>query len=134
MPPMAANAMDLAQGTADAAPPQAPVTPPVTPPDAAQAAGDTSSLAPADAPRIEPVAAPAMPGAAPADPMAALLEAGAALLQGLTRARADGGSAPGSAAFEIERDPATGRASVRLPLPDAAVLRQLAQAFEPWLK
>ena len=31
-------------------------------------------------------------------------------------------------------DPATGQASVRLPLPDPAVLQRLAKAFEPWLR
>jgi hypothetical protein len=64
-----------------------------------------------------------------ADPWATLCEAGAALLQGMASRRA-GGAPP----FTIERDPATGQASVRLPLPDPAVLRKLAQAFEPWLR
>ena len=59
-----------------------------------------------------------------------MLEAGAALLQGLASARAAGSASP----FAIERDPVTGQASVRLPLPDPAVLQQLAKAFEPWLK
>jgi hypothetical protein len=67
-----------------------------------------------------------------ADPWAAILEAGAALLQGLAHTRAAGGAmAP---ALSIERDPVTGQASVRLPLPDAAVLQRLAKAFEPWLR
>ncbi|MEO7851542.1 MAG: DEAD/DEAH box helicase [Rubrivivax sp.] len=64
-----------------------------------------------------------------ADPWAAILEAGAALLQGMAATRATG-----AAPFAIERDPATGQASVRLPLPEPAVLKRLAQAFEPWLK
>ena len=68
--------------------------------------------------------------ATPADPWAAILEAGASLLQGLAAARAGGGASP----ITIERDPATGQASVRLPLPDAAVLQKLARAFEPWLR
>jgi superfamily II DNA or RNA helicase len=63
------------------------------------------------------------------DPMAALLAAGAALLQGLARSRAGGG-----APFSVERDPATGQASLRLPLPEPAVLQQLAKALEPWLR
>jgi hypothetical protein len=74
------------------------------------------------------------PQTAPADPWAAILEAGAALLQGLATARGAVGSAPGSAPVTIERDPVTGQASVRLPLPDAAVLQRLAKAFEPWLR
>ncbi len=72
------------------------------------------------------------PGAAPAtapDPMAALLQAGAALLQSLAQARAANGSAP----FSIEPDPHTGRPSLRLPLPEPALLQQLARALQPWL-
>ncbi len=67
-----------------------------------------------------------------ADPWAAILEAGAALLQGLAAARgaADSGAAP----LAIERDPVTGQASIRVPLPDPLVLQRLAKAFEPWLK
>ena len=68
------------------------------------------------------------------DPWAAILEAGAALLQGLAAARTNGAPANGAAPFAIERDPVTGQASIRLPLPEPAVLRRLAQAFEPWLK
>ena len=63
------------------------------------------------------------------DPWAAILEAGAAMLQGMAASRATG-----AAPIAIERDPATGQASLRLPLPDPAVLRRLAQALEPWLK
>jgi superfamily II DNA/RNA helicase len=69
-----------------------------------------------------------------ADPWAAILEAGAALLQGLATARTAGGSTSAAAPITIERDPVTGEASVRLPLPDAAVLHQLAKAFQPWLQ
>jgi len=72
--------------------------------------------------------------AEPADPWAAILEAGAALLQGLASARAAGGATPGAAPITIERDPVTGQASVRLPLPDAAMLQRLAKALEPWLR
>jgi hypothetical protein len=74
------------------------------------------------------------PTAEPADPWGAILEAGAALLQGLAAARAAGGTAHGAASITIERDPVTGQSSVRLPLPEPAVLRQLAKAFEPWLR
>ncbi len=73
--------------------------------------------------------APAAP-----DPWVAILDAGAALLQGLANARGAAGAAPGSPPFTIERDPVTGQASVRLPLPDPAVLQRLAKAFEPWLR
>jgi hypothetical protein len=71
-----------------------------------------------------------------ADPWAALLEVGAALLQGLAASRSapspDGRSA--ASPIAIERDPVTGQASVRLPLPDPAVLHKLAKALEPWLR
>jgi hypothetical protein len=68
-----------------------------------------------------------------ADPWAAILEAGAALLQGLATSRGGTGghNAPPLA---IERDPVTGQASIRVPLPDPAVLQRLAKAFEPWLR
>ncbi len=71
--------------------------------------------------------------AAPPDPWAALLEAGATLLQGLASARTTGPGA-GPAPFAIERDPVSGQASLRLPLPDPAVLQRLAKALEPWLR
>ena len=67
-----------------------------------------------------------------ADPWAAILEAGAALLQGLAASR--GAAGTGAAPIAIERDPSTGQASIRVPLPDPAVLQRLARAFEPWLK
>ena len=74
----------------------------------------------------------ATPRAEAADPWAAILEAGAALLQGLAASR--GAAGAGVAPIAIERDPVTGQASIRLPLPDPAVLQRLAKAFEPWLK
>ena len=89
---------------------------------------------PAEASPVQP--SPAQSGSA--DPWAAILEAGAALLHGLASARTAGtaapGTAPAAAPFTIERDPLTGQASVRLPLPDPAVLQRLAKAFEPWLR
>ena len=63
------------------------------------------------------------------DPWAGLLQAGAALLQGLAAQRQPGAASP----VRIERDPQTGQASLRLPLPDPAILQQLAQALAPWL-
>ena len=80
----------------------------------------------------------AMPTAAAvgdaADPWAAVLEAGAALLQGLAAARGGDGAGNGMAPITIDRDPVTGQASIRLPLPEPAVLARLAKAFEPWLR
>ncbi len=81
-----------------------------------------------------PAAEDAAPRTEPADPWAAILEAGAALLQGLAEARTAGTSTPAAAPITIERDPVTGQASVRLPLPDAAVMQRLAKAFAPWLQ
>ena len=74
----------------------------------------------------------ATPRADTADPWSAILEAGAALLQGLAASR--GAAGAGVAPMAIKRDPVTGQASIRLPLPDPAVLQRLARAFEPWLK
>jgi superfamily II DNA/RNA helicase len=88
------------------------------------------SEVPQSSPRTDAVGAAA---ASPtADPWAAILEAGAALLQGLAAARGDAGS--GAAPLAIERDPVSGQASIRVPLPDPSVLQRLAKAFEPWLK
>ena len=72
-----------------------------------------------------------MPATGPgADPWANLLQAGAAMLQGLAAQRQPG-AAP---ALRIERDPQTGQASLRVPLPDPGLLQQLARALELWLK
>lgn len=79
-------------------------------------------------------ATPAVSSAQQTDPWAAILEAGAALLQGLAVSRAAGGASQSVPPIQIERDPVTGQASVRLPLPDPAVLQKLAKAFEPWLR
>jgi len=90
--------------------------------------------------RAEPAAAspvaatPAVSSAQQTDPWAAILEAGAALLQGLAVSRSAGGASQSVPPIQIERDPVTGQASVRLPLPDPAVLQKLAKAFEPWLR
>jgi superfamily II DNA or RNA helicase len=97
------------------------------PTTAATDAGTASAPIPATTPTSMPTAA---------DPWAALLEVGAALLQGLAASRnapsPDGRSA--ASPIAIERDPVTGQASVRLPLPDPAVLQKLAKALEPWLR
>ena len=102
---------------------------PPVPVDLSQAQDEISLAA-----ETEARAEVATPRAEPADPWAAILEAGAALLQGLASARSAGGAMPGTAPITIERDPVTGQASVRLPLPEPAVLQRLAKAFEPWLK
>ncbi len=65
-----------------------------------------------------------------ADPWAGVLQAGAALLQDLAAARRPG-AAP---LIRIERDPESGQASLRLPMPSPALLQQLAKALAPWLK
>jgi hypothetical protein len=109
----------------------APPSPPTQPHDS-----NTEELEPllrASVPEALSTATPASPqGAGMADPWAVVLQAGAALLQGLAASRHAAGS--DASPIRIERDPVTGQASVRLPMPDPAVLRQLAQAFEPWLR
>jgi superfamily II DNA or RNA helicase len=98
---------------------------------AAVVADAVSGEAPADRAPEGPAAAHTEGAAAPgADPWADLLQAGAAMLQGLAAQRQPG-AAP---AVRIERDPQTGQPSLRLPLPDPALLQQLAKALEPWLK
>ena len=94
----------------------------------------TSPLTEATAPAPQDLATEkqASAGDAP-DPWAAILEAGAALLQGLAASRGASGGA-GAPPMAIERDPVTGQTSLRVPLPDPAVLQRLAKAFEPWLR
>jgi hypothetical protein len=105
-----------------------------------------ANLAPTTAPAMSPEGAPAQSdgsadagasedGALPddgtvADPLADLLQAGAAMLQGLAAQRRPG-AAP---LIRIERDPESGQSSLRIPIPDPALLRQLARAQTPWLK
>ncbi|MDP2371680.1 DEAD/DEAH box helicase [Rhodoferax sp.] len=94
---------------------------------------DASPRAAPSVPEAPAAPTPASPpGGGMADPWAAVLQAGAALLQSLVANRQAG--AADASPIRIERDPLTGHASVRLPMPDPAVLRQLAQAFEPWLR
>jgi len=135
-----AGAMGEADGAADAESGSATVGVDTKPDDSTQvqdAGAATAARHPSDG---DTAAAGAQPiGAANAsadavDPWAAILEAGAALLQGLASARASGEPARGTPPFAIERDPVTGQASVRVPLPDPAVLQRLARAFEPWLR
>lgn len=65
-----------------------------------------------------------------ADPWAELLQAGAAMMQGMAAQRRTG-TAP---LVRIERDPESGQSSLRIPMPDPAILQQLAKALAPWLK
>ncbi len=65
-----------------------------------------------------------------ADPWADLLQAGAAMMQGLAAQRRTS-AAP---LIRIERDPESGQSSLRIPMPDPAILQQLAKALAPWLK
>ncbi|MEO6281482.1 DEAD/DEAH box helicase [Roseateles sp.] len=64
------------------------------------------------------------------DAWAKLLQAGAAMLQGLAAQRQPGAPPP----IRMEIDPTTGKPSLRVPMPDAALLGQLAKALAPWLK
>jgi len=88
--------------------------------DGSVAAAPVPEAAPAEADRPPPAA----------DPWADLLQVGAAMLQGLAAQRGQGGASP----VRIERDPVTGQPSLRLPLPDPALLQRLAQALSPWLR
>jgi superfamily II DNA or RNA helicase len=101
--------------------------------DTVRGSAEAAAAGPARLPE-QPIAEDAASRAVPADPWAALFEVGATLLQGLATARTAAGTSSGAAPITIERDPVTGQASVRLPLPDTAVLQRLAQAFEPWLR
>jgi len=101
--------------------------------DGATRASDASTAtgpADADAPTAGRAGAP--PGEVTptpaADPWPALLQLGASLLQGL----AQGAASPGGVAARIEIDPASGKPSLRLPLPEPELLRRLAQALQPF--
>ncbi|ODU11041.1 MAG: hypothetical protein ABS84_00975 [Rubrivivax sp. SCN 71-131] len=101
-----------------------------TGPAARAAVGDGEPDADADAPTAGRAGAP--PGEVTptpaADPWPALLQLGASLLQGL----AQGAASPGGVAARIEIDPASGKPSLRLPLPEPELLRRLAQALQPF--
>jgi len=109
--------------------PEALAETPATPAPGRAATEETPvAAAPAMAP--EAAAAEGDRPAPAADPWADLLHVGAAVLQGLAAQRGQGGASP----IRIERDPATGQPSLRLPLPDPALLQRLAQALAPWLR
>ncbi|MFI5032597.1 MAG: DEAD/DEAH box helicase [Reyranellales bacterium] len=90
---------------------------------AAEEKGETEVAPEVAAPEVE-VEAPASPAASAADPWAALVEVGSELLTALT-----GGTAGTGSAARIERDPATGAASLRFPLPPPETTRRLADAL-----
>ena len=136
-PPSQAPVIDLAVMDAAAATPDAPAEVPTqAEPIAASPLPVDATLPTAGAADTTPATGAASPatGSDTADPWAAILEAGAALLQGLAASRGADGASAARAPIAIERDPVTGQASVRLPLPDPAVLQRLAKAFEPWLR
>jgi hypothetical protein len=92
--------------------------------DAADGAAVAGGLAfTADASAVQ-AAAPAPPEAT-ADPWAVLLQAGAQLVSALGAA----GKAEGTPHPWLERDPASGASSLRLPLPPPQTARRLADAL-----
>jgi hypothetical protein len=75
-------------------------------------------------------AAPApQPAAGAADPWAPLIEAGLGLLGSLRAGPEGRGALPGAQGTHVETDPASGQRFVRLPLPDPAAVRPLADAL-----
>jgi superfamily II DNA or RNA helicase len=78
-----------------------------------------------DAPAAPPQAA-AQPEQPAADPWAPLVDGGLALVQDLIRNHA---ALPGGVDAAIERDPATGRDVLKIPLPQPQTLRRLADAL-----
>jgi superfamily II DNA or RNA helicase len=104
--------------------------------DMADAEGAQDSLDAAAAltlPSPPPKPTAAGPALQTPDAWTTLLQAGAALLQGLAAAQQSPDGAPARPLFSIERDPATGQPSLRLPLPPPAVMQGLARALQPWL-
>jgi superfamily II DNA or RNA helicase len=92
--------------------------------DAAERSALAGDSAPADQPRAPDSAAPA-PQEEAADPWAMLLQAGTQLASAL-RAAGDGEA---TSHPWLERDPATGAGSLRLPLPPPETARRLADAL-----
>jgi superfamily II DNA or RNA helicase len=119
-----------AMGDADEQAESGPAEPGPAQPSVNEESTTSESVAP---PVVEPGTHAAQQDSS-ADPWAAILLAGASLLQGLATSRVAGSASPSQPPIAIERDPVTGQASVRLQLPDPAVLQQLAKALEPWLR
>jgi hypothetical protein len=93
---------------------------------AQQPAADLAEAAPT-AQAEEPAAMPLQATQAPAaDPWAPLLDAGMALVAALTRGEAAAAALGGA---RIERDAATGRDCLKLPLPEPATLERMAQTL-----
>jgi hypothetical protein len=115
------EAMALAEEAASVA--SAPVESPVesAAADDSAVAGDTASVADASAPE----AATPVPREAGVDPWAVLLQAGAQLVSALSAA----GNPKATAHPWLERDPATGACSLRLPLPPPQTARRLADVL-----
>jgi superfamily II DNA or RNA helicase len=115
------EAMALAEEAASVA--SAPVESPVESAAADDSAvvGDTASVADASAPE----AATPVPREAGVDPWAVLLQAGAQLVSALSAA----GNPEATAHPWLERDPATGACSLRLPLPPPQTARRLADVL-----
>jgi hypothetical protein len=89
--------------------------------DESAVAGDIASAVDAS---VRQAAAPALQEVG-VDPWAVLLQAGAQLVSALSAA-GDAGAAPHPL---LERDPATGACSLRLPLPPPQTARRLADAL-----
>jgi Helicase conserved C-terminal domain len=97
------------------------------------ASGAAQTRAHAEAPRPEldaPQGDDAAADGSADDPWAGLLQAGAAMLSQLAAQRRPGGGT----GIRIEADPETGRPSLRLPMPEPALLQHRAKALAPWLK
>jgi superfamily II DNA or RNA helicase len=90
---------------------------------------ETTAIAQLEGPPAQPEQQPQdQPQAQPpaADPWAPLLDAGLALIADLARRNSDPAAPP---VPWIERDAATGRDCLKLPLPDPATLQRVAQAL-----
>ncbi len=118
-------------GAQTAMPVDAGSSPPAQP-AAAAATIQPDALPKADGERAAPfeaVATPTPAAPSPADPWAPLIDAGLGLLRSLGAAAQGDGAAPGAGSPLVDTDPASGQRYVRLPLPDPAALRPLADAL-----
>ncbi len=96
---------------------ETPKAAPVSPPEAA----------PAPLPEPAPSQGQEPPAVAPANPWAPLLEVGLQLLEGLSHPESAGRSPL------VETDPQTGRSYLKLPVPEPATVRRLADALRDLL-
>ena len=102
-----------------------------TPADPASTQGDALPIA---EPQIDVQHRRAAAGTASARPVGRDARSGRRIAAGAGDGAFGQRCRTGAAPFAIERDPVTGQASVRLPLPEPAVLQRLAKALEPWLR